>query len=188
MERAEIAAGLGDWSIISEISDEVLSIDPANAEAADYLNEANQKLHGRLVTARADRALARSRFEEDARQDAGFFAVLFSDTRRIGRLKFFLWLVGIYGTAMVASVVAAFGLFASDSSATDENFDSIVAVIALIATPIGLTKIVRRFHDINQSGWSTLFLLIPIANLVFALILLFKPGDQLGNNFGPAPS
>jgi uncharacterized membrane protein YhaH (DUF805 family) len=61
-------------------------------------------------------------------------------------------------------------------------------VIALIATPIGLTKIVRRFHDINQSGWSTLFLLIPIANLVFALILLFKPGDQLGNNFGPAPS
>lgn len=128
------------------------------------------------MTARPDRALARSRFEEDARQDAGFFAVLFSDTRRIGRLKFFLWLVGIYGTVMVASVVAAFGLFASDS------------IVAVIATPIWLNKIVRRFHEINQSGWSNLFLLIPIANLVFALILLFKPGDQLGNNFGPAPS
>lgn len=40
---------------------------------------------------------------------------------------------------------------------------------------------IRRCHDFNASGWWSLLLLIPLANLVF----YFIPGSEGGNRFGP---
>lgn len=70
------------------------------------------------------------------------------------------------------------------------NFRSISGVLIaflLITFFISqLSIIVRRFHDINQSGFLILLFLIPMVNIVISLILLFKKGDPSENKFGPA--
>lgn len=52
----------------------------------------------------------------------------------------------------------------------------------------GLSLHIRRFHDRGDSGWGVLFMLIPIVNIIFFLILLFEKGDEKRNEFGdPVP-
>ncbi len=45
----------------------------------------------------------------------------------------------------------------------------------------------RRLNDLNLSGWLSLFSLIPFVNLLFGLVLLFIPGNDGSNRYGPAP-
>src|SRR3989344_4046375 len=44
--------------------------------------------------------------------------------------------------------------------------------------------IVRRFHDVDKSGYYFFTMLIPIVNLYFALYLLLKPGDSQPDVYG----
>ncbi|MDR1498412.1 MAG: DUF805 domain-containing protein [Puniceicoccales bacterium] len=46
---------------------------------------------------------------------------------------------------------------------------------------IGL--VIRRFHDINDSGWLIFLLLIPFVNLVIFLSLIFEPGTDGPNKY-----
>lgn len=61
-------------------------------------------------------------------------------------------------------------------------------MLALIITyfVLNVSISIRRFHDFNKSGFYTLLFLIPIINIIFALILLFKKGDSVDNQYGPA--
>ena len=43
---------------------------------------------------------------------------------------------------------------------------------------------IRRLHDRNHSGWLSLLLLVPLANIGIALYLLFAPGDAQSNAYG----
>jgi uncharacterized membrane protein YhaH (DUF805 family) len=45
----------------------------------------------------------------------------------------------------------------------------------------------RRWHDVNQSGWLSLLLLIPGAVAPIMIILLILPGTRGLNQFGVAP-
>ena len=57
-----------------------------------------------------------------------------------------------------------------------------LAYIALIVVSIMLT--IQRSHDFNMSGWLSLLMLIPLANLIFLII----PGTDGPNRFGgPTP-
>jgi uncharacterized membrane protein YhaH (DUF805 family) len=49
-----------------------------------------------------------------------------------------------------------------------------------------LIPTVKRLHDCDHSGWLYLFALMPLANVVLALYLLFKPGTPWENKYGPA--
>ena len=111
--------------------------------------------------------------------------VLFSDTRRMGRLRFLFWLVGIYAAVIVIATVAGMGVIIADLDVSIEAFPVIVALAAL---PVLWNKIVRRGHDINHSGWWTMLLFVPVANFIVFLMLLLKPGDITQNDFGPAPA
>ena len=46
---------------------------------------------------------------------------------------------------------------------------------------------VRRFHDINRSGWTFLAVLIPIIGTIWVLILFAEDGSKGKNKFGPKP-
>jgi uncharacterized membrane protein YhaH (DUF805 family) len=63
---------------------------------------------------------------------------------------------------------------------------SLILALALFLPALGVT--IRRFHDINRSGWWILISLVPIIGsiviLIFAL-LESTPGD---NRFGPLPA
>lgn len=45
----------------------------------------------------------------------------------------------------------------------------------------------KRFHDINKSGFASLFICIPIVGTFTPLVLFFYPGDASDNRFGPPP-
>ncbi len=44
---------------------------------------------------------------------------------------------------------------------------------------------VKRFHDLDYSGWWVLIMLVPVANIVCFLILGFAEGDRESNQYGP---
>jgi uncharacterized membrane protein YhaH (DUF805 family) len=58
--------------------------------------------------------------------------------------------------------------------------------IATIAISIMFAK--RRLNDLNRSGWWFLLFLVPIVNLLIAIYMVFFPGSDGDNKFGPAPT
>ena len=53
---------------------------------------------------------------------------------------------------------------------------------------IGLSVTVRRWHDLNKSGWWVLINLIPVLGSIYAFVMQgFVAGDQGPNQYGPAP-
>ena len=75
---------------------------------------------------------------------------------------------------------------------TGHNYTSFLTVfvtlicVAVIIGSIGLFYYisVKRFHDMNKSGWNVLLLLIPIYGLYLWFILMRKNGDIGPNNYG----
>lgn len=63
-----------------------------------------------------------------------------------------------------------------------------VVIVSLVSFVLTLGLVFRRLHDINKSGWYTLWVLVPLANIVFGLWILFKSGDREANTYGPAPT
>src|SRR5258708_1182063 len=90
-------------------------------------------------------------------------------------------------------------ILASLAVGGDANWQHIIGsfgtvVLAILSTAlyigavlIGIFAAIQRFHDLGKSGWRTLLLLIPIANIVFGLMLLFKKGNSTDNQYGPVP-
>lgn len=60
---------------------------------------------------------------------------------------------------------------------------SYVVVINFLAFGYGI----RRLHDIDKSGWWFLLSFVPLLNIALAAALLFWPGTQGDNRFGPPP-
>ena len=46
---------------------------------------------------------------------------------------------------------------------------------------------IRRFHDINKSGWWILIILIPVVGWVIYIIWLIRKSDEGSNRFGDKP-
>jgi len=61
---------------------------------------------------------------------------------------------------------------------------------SLIMLPVMYCSIIlciKRFHDLNKSGWFYLCLLIPVVGLYFLALLAFKKGTSGDNPYGPDP-
>lgn len=116
-------------------------------------------------------------------QDETYEPKVFSLTGRIGRLRMLAFGVVLGAAFMAAALVvavltAALGPFAM----------ILFGVLYLPVLVFSLGFSVRRLHDLNQSGWWVLLTFIPLLNLGIGLYLIFAPGTEGGNNFGPAPS
>jgi uncharacterized membrane protein YhaH (DUF805 family) len=59
------------------------------------------------------------------------------------------------------------------------------ALIILILW-IFFASMVKRFHDIDKTGWSCLLILIPVVGGLTPLVLMFYRGRATDNDFGPA--
>jgi uncharacterized membrane protein YhaH (DUF805 family) len=65
---------------------------------------------------------------------------------------------------------------------------ALVAFIGLIVFGVRhLGATVRRLHDVGQSGWWALLLLIGPLNLIIVIYLCIKEGDKMTNTHGPIP-
>lgn len=111
---------------------------------------------------------------------------------RIGRLRYLAYgFLSMLISLPIFAIVAAVGVPAS----TEEGPGAlggialalmVVVYIALIVYSFIIAK--RRFNDINQTGWLSLLMLVPLVNFIVALILIFMPGTKTGNKYGQPPA
>ncbi|MBM3956868.1 MAG: DUF805 domain-containing protein [Gemmatimonadetes bacterium] len=108
-------------------------------------------------------------------------------TGRIGRLKFLVFYVAVW---LVGALAYLFALAIGSGRAGDTAVAAGVLVFlagGLVAFLISLSAWVRRFHDLDQSGWMALLALVPFVNLVTFFVLLLAPGTPGPNRYGPEP-
>jgi uncharacterized membrane protein YhaH (DUF805 family) len=77
------------------------------------------------------------------------------------------------------------------SAAESTDLSTAAIVIALVAVFAGMViriiAMVKRFHDLDKSGYYVLLHFVPLAGIVLELMLLFVAGTQGPNQFGPQP-
>ncbi len=124
----------------------------------------------------------------DNGQQTRYLPSVFSFSGRIGRVRYLAYSFGI---SMLVMILATFvtGMLA----ATGDGIVSMIAMailvmsyVALILLSFGFAR--RRFNDLDRSGWWLLTFLIPLVNLLASIYLLFFPGSDGPNRFGPAPA
>ena len=116
---------------------------------------------------------------EDQYSNEGFGDInIFTAKGRMGRLRYFLYsmIVGIVGMVILA--------LASMLGAISPILGGIaVAVVYIGMIVLSFFLAIQRCHDFNKSGWLSLIIFIPFAQLV----LYFIPGTKGGNQYGLQP-
>tara|TARA_R110000850_G_scaffold118995_5_gene236164 strand:+ start:304 stop:708 length:405 start_codon:yes stop_codon:yes gene_type:complete len=74
------------------------------------------------------------------------------------------------------------------------NFDTMNPAMFLLAGLIGIPVAIagwavgaQRCRDFGWTGWAVLITVIPYIGFIFALVMLFIPGTQGENRYGPDP-
>ena len=70
-------------------------------------------------------------------------------------------------------------------SSIDDEFTPLNSIWSLAVFIPGITVTVRRFHDVNRSGWWILIILTVIGIIPY-IYWLVKGSDATENNFGPS--
>lgn len=85
---------------------------------------------------------------------------------RMGRLIYFLNLLTIFIINILLTYLVT----------VNEDSWPVVLLSSIALTIWALVCHVMRWHDLGKSGWYVLLLLIPIANIIILIYLLFAPG------------
>ena len=124
----------------------------------------------------------------DTGQDELYQPKIFSFNGRIGRLRYLAYGIGVNFllTLVMIPLGGALGFMGGDPTTSMVGIVGI-GVFYIVTIVISVMFAKRRLNDLNRSGWWFLLFLIPIVNLLFAIYILFFPGTDGDNNFGPAP-
>lgn len=83
------------------------------------------------------------------------------------------------------------GLLMAPANFCGDDMPGGIAVFTLlIFVPwmwVSIANCVKRFHDLGKSGWFTLLLIVPIANIIFGIYAAFFKGEECDNQYGPNP-
>jgi len=126
--------------------------------------------------------------ELDNGQDELYSPSILSFNGRIGRLRYLAYGIGanlLMMLVMIPLIGASAFMGGEAATSTIGMIGMVVFYAATIVVSVMFGK--RRLNDLNRSGWWFLLFLVPIANLVLAIYMLFFPGSDGGNNFGAAP-
>ncbi|MGI0117209.1 DUF805 domain-containing protein [Zooshikella sp. RANM57] len=115
---------------------------------------------------------------------------IFSNNGRIGRIRYLAYSM-LY--QLILSIVFALvsALFAPLAMGWFGDIPLLVGAVIALAVIITVWVMVvpmrRRLHDMNCSGWWSIFGFIPLINFIFGLVLLVVPGNKDKNRFGEKP-
>ena len=85
-------------------------------------------------------------------------------------------------TLLVAIPIAVVIVLAAELAS--QGFILALNLVAFVAlSPITI----KRLHDVDMPDWAYLLFLVPGANIILGLYLLFKKGTQGPNKYGPDP-
>ena len=108
--------------------------------------------------------------------EVSIWAYLFKWEYRIGRVEF----LSRFLSAHVLAFFADYLLFPIDA-----DFAKVVAIV--VGVLVYFNAAVLRSHDLNRSGYFSIWLIVPIAFVVVFFMLLFRPGLDVGNKFNARP-
>ena len=109
----------------------------------------------------------------------------YSPAGRLGRARYFLASIGYYFVFIL--VMLATGMLIGALNLSEQIMPVIMIPAFVVYFIFGLFLMIKRIHDIGWTAWLLLLLIIPLANLVMALLLLFKPGSEGENRYGLPP-
>lgn len=116
---------------------------------------------------------------------------IFSVNGRIGRIRYLAYsfitsLVIVFAVGIIMGIM--FAVMGTGSDA--ENNPMVFLLVGIMYIPLFAIYFImakRRLNDLDKSGWLSLLNLVPIINFFFALYLVFFPGTNGPNNYGPKP-
>lgn len=106
---------------------------------------------------------------------------------RFGRFSYLAWncLLAIVMLLFIAMIAVIFpSLLQGAADGLPALAMIIFGILYLAVLYFTFIFTIRRLHDRNHSGWLSLLLLVPLANIGIALYLLFAPGDAQSNAYG----
>ena len=111
------------------------------------------------------------------------FEDIFVFSGRRNRKSYILYMIG-----MVALAVVVYGIAALLAAATHVWAILVLAWLVMIPLAIsGWAVMSQRCRDFGWTGWAVLLTLIPAVGWIFALAILFIPGNVGPNRYGPDP-
>lgn len=108
----------------------------------------------------------------------------FSPKGRFGRLSYIAWGM-VLGIAVWAILLVMFGGSMTAMQQPDQlaAMGPMVLVVEIAFMVPAVIFGIRRLHDFDASGWWSLLLIVPFVNAIFALVLVFKRGNDGANRF-----
>ena len=114
---------------------------------------------------------------------------IFSFSGRIGRLRYLAYGMGSYILLMLAMIpLVGMSALTGGEPAMSGISMAIMGVIYVVMLVLAVMFAKRRLNDLNRSGWWFLLFIIPLVNLLLTIYIMFFPGTEGDNNFGPAPT
>lgn len=111
--------------------------------------------------------------------------------RRLGRYRYFCYTLFIYLLMFVAFCIEGYLAHFSKSIISADGALNLLIVLWILTFLIGMVLqiliTIRRFHDLNASGWCAVVMIVPAAAAIFALVLVIFSGTAGDNRYGPAP-
>lgn len=115
-------------------------------------------------------------------QDKVLLRFFFSPVGRLNRAKF------LVGTLLIVIISISFFLNLADTKAISDVSKDWLAWIGLILILYVQTILyIKRFHDLNWSGWNVVGLLIPLVDIYLLIYLIFIRGSSGKNKYGLDP-
>ena len=112
--------------------------------------------------------------------------VLFSLDGRINRLRFWLYnLIPVLTWVVMLLVIG--GASEGSSESIQTTLKAILFVIWVLCVWIALAIHVKRWHDLDRSGWLALLVLVPYLGTVVSVVIGFIAGTSGSNRFGDDP-
>ena len=111
---------------------------------------------------------------------------------RFGRFSYLAWncLLAIVASIILGIFIAIFpNTFVHLVSGTFGGGMIFIVLIYVALMYFTFVFTIRRLHDRNHTGWLSLLMLVPLANVILMLYLIFAPGDDRSNSYGsPRPT
>jgi uncharacterized membrane protein YhaH (DUF805 family) len=86
------------------------------------------------------------------------------------------------------AVVTTLGGVVDALVGTRSGSTGVVQVIATLALLLPALAVgVRRLHDVGQSGWTLLLIIIPVLGALILVFAFFSRDSQADNKYGPSP-
>ena len=161
-----------------------------------------------MSTATANPYAAPDAALETASENATYDPAIIAFRGRIGRMRYLAYMFAFYLIVLVSVVIAPM-ISGATAGFAGGDFSAIPVPVMIMLGVLYLAIIVfwtlfgkRRLNDLNRSGWWLLLFFAPgilssihpllsllsILTLALMVYMIFFPGTEGTNNFGPPPS